>query len=97
MTIILHVIRKHDYTDQHATLDSFFSAVHIKEGHEPLIQSKLAPHVVEIVDFVHQYAQNIVYIHMIDVQSDSSVMTRPSHRARHPPKCLVNHIWYFMT
>ena len=32
-----------------------------------------------------RYVQTTVYIHMTDVRSDSSVMTRPSHRARHPP------------
>ena len=38
------------------------------------------------------YAQTTIYIHMIDVRSDLSVMTRPNHCACHPPPrgaCLV--------
>ena len=61
----------------------FFSARQVKIWHGLQGQSRHAPRVVGIVDFVFLYAQTTVYIHMTDVQNDSSVMTRPSHHARH--------------
>jgi hypothetical protein len=56
-------------------------------------QSRHAPRVVGIVNFVIFYAQTIIYIHMTDVRSDSSLITRVSHRACHSPP--VHHQSYF--
>jgi hypothetical protein len=63
----------------------FFLPGHVKEGHGLQGQSRHAPRAVGIVFSIILYAQTTVYIHMTDVQSNSSVMPRPSHPARHPP------------
>ena len=63
----------------------FFLPGKVKEGHRLQGQSRHAPCAIGTVDFVLLYVQTTVYMHMIDIQSDSSVMTRPNHRALHPP------------
>ena len=62
----------------------------VKKRHGLQGQSRHAPRVVEIVDFVlyyrlYLYDQTTIYIYMTDVQSDSSVLSRPSHGTHHPP------------
>ena len=88
MTHANHITRQHETWLHRVTCPrriGFFLPGQVKEGHGLQGQSRHAPCAVGIVDFVLLYIQTTVYIYMTDDQSDSSVMTRPSHRARHPP------------